>query len=54
MLFNDCNHLNVLIKGRNLKSNIATRSIDGIGKEAALNLAKLRHRILGLSRENDK
>jgi NAD(P)-dependent dehydrogenase (short-subunit alcohol dehydrogenase family) len=33
-----------------MKTIIVTGSIDGIGKEAALNLAKLGHHILGLSR----
>jgi len=33
-----------------MKKNIVTGSIDGIGKEAALNLARFGHHILGLSR----
>ena len=37
-----------------MKTIIDTGSIVGIGKEAALNLAKLGHRILGLSRESEK
>ena len=37
-----------------MKIIIFTGSIVGIRKEAALNLAKLGHRILGLSRGSDK
>lgn len=37
-----------------MQTILAAGSIVGIGKEAAPNLAKLGHRILGLHRETDK
>ena len=37
-----------------MQTIIVSGSIVGIGKEAALNLSKLAHRILGLYRETDK